>query len=259
MGAVQGLLDTLGTSGLIWLGIFTRVAAASFLLPSIGEHAMPARIKLAAALALSAIIVPMVMGQVAPVSLTVLEITRVVGTEILAGLFIGVSIRLLVFALQTAGTIAAQNLSISQMFGGAMGPEPEPIISNFLTLAAVAAALAAGLHIKIVLALVASYEVVPFGLTLDASDLGYWSAARGTAVFDLAVGLSLPFVIVGFVYNVSLGAINRAMPQMMVSFVGAPAITGMGIGLLMLTLPVMLGVWLDHLDGVLANPFGTGL
>lgn len=257
MGALQPILDTLGDTVLIWFGIFTRVAAACFLLPSIGEHAIPARVKLAAALALSAIIVPMVAIDIAPIQPNAMAILHMVGAEILAGLFIGVSIRLLIFALQTAGTIAAQNLSIAQMFGGAMGPEPEPVISNFLTLAAIAAALAAGLHIKIVMALAASYDVVPFGIKMPSMDFGYWVSMRGTALFDLAIGLALPFVIVGFVYNVSLGAINRAMPQMMVSFVGAPAITGMGIGLLMLTAPVILMVWLDHLDAALLAPFSA--
>ena len=147
----------------------------------------------------------MMADTVDPFAPTPVEIMRVVGAEVLAGLFIGVSIRLLVFALQTAGTIAAQNLSISQMFGGAMGPEPEPVITNLLTLSGITAALAAGLHVKIAMALALSYEVVGFGLMLDPSDLGFWSASRGNAAFELAIGLALPFIVIAFIYNVSLG------------------------------------------------------
>lgn len=258
MTPVEMMLDTFGASVLIWFGIFTRIAAAAFLMPSIGEHTVPARMKLTAALALSAIVVPMIAGDIQRPSATSMAIIRLVGAEVLAGLFIGVSIRLLIFALQTAGTIAAQNMSISQMFGGAMGPEPEPIVSTLLTLTAITAALATGLHIKVVMALAQSYDIVGFGQFLNPADLAFWSAERGNAVFDLAVGLALPFLVLAFIYNVSLGAINRAMPQMMVAFVGAPAIAGMGIGLLMLTLPIILTVWLEHLDMILADPFGLG-
>ena len=36
MNALEIVIETLGASALIWFGIFTRVAAAAFLLPSIG-------------------------------------------------------------------------------------------------------------------------------------------------------------------------------------------------------------------------------
>ena len=45
------------------------------------------------------------------------------------------------------------------------------------------------------------------------------------ASFALALSLAAPFVIASLLYNVALGVINKAMPQLMVAFVGAPAIT----------------------------------
>lgn len=257
MAQLAAILDTAGSSVLVWFGIFVRVAAVAFLLPGIGERAVPARIKLGGAIALSVIVAPMVMGQIPGVLPTPVETGRIVATEAMAGLFIGVSIRILIFVIQIAGTIASQSFSVSQMFGGVAGPEPEPIIASFLTMAVIALALAAGLHVKIALALAASYTIAPFGLALDSADVATWASSSGRAAFDMAIGLALPFVLLSFVYNLSLGAINRAMPQLMVAFVGAPAITGMGIGLLMLATPVILHVWLDRLDLVLASPFSV--
>ncbi|MEM8699663.1 MAG: flagellar biosynthetic protein FliR, partial [Pseudomonadota bacterium] len=54
-----------------------------------------------------------------------------------------------------------------------------------------------------------------------------------------------------------LGAINRAMPQLMVAFVGAPAITAGGLALLALAAPLILTLWLDRLDQALAFPLGA--
>ena len=50
--------------------------------------------------------------------------------------------------------------------------------------------------------------------------------------FSLGVRLSLPFLVIGFVLYAGLGVINRAMPQMMVFFVAAPAFTIIGLVLL---------------------------
>ncbi len=255
MEAALAFLATMETSLILWFGVFVRVTATVLLLPGIGERAVPARVKLGASIAFSLIVAPMVVGDFQPVNSTPIEIGRIVLTEAMAGLLIGLSIRLLMFVIQIAGTIAGQSLSVAQMFGGVSGPEPEPIFATILTLAVIALALAAGLHVKVALALAASYQIAPFGLALAADDVGSWAAASGSAAITLAVGLALPFLILSFVYNVSLGAINRAMPQLMVAFVGAPAIVMMGLGLLILALPVILQVWTDRLDLVLANPF----
>lgn len=74
------------------------------------------------------------------------------------------------------------------------------------------------------------------------------------SAFALGFTLAAPFVLAGFAYNLALGVINRAMPQLMVSMIGAPAITGAAILLLMLAAPLMLHHWMAHLDAVLASP-----
>jgi len=255
MEQLTNLLDSMEASLLVWFGIFVRVSATAFLLPGIGERAVPTRIKLGGALALSLVVAPMVLGTMNDLSPGPADIGRIILAEAMVGLFIGISIRMLIFVIQIAGTVAAQSLSVSQMFGGVAGPEPEPIISTLLTLTVITLALSAGLHVKVALALAASYEIAPFGLSLSSADVGHWAAGSGSAAITMAIGLALPFIVLSFVYNLSLGAINRAMPQLMVAFVGAPAITGMGIGLLLLALPVILHTWLDKLDIVLASPF----
>jgi len=44
------------------------------------------------------------------------------------------------------------------------------------------------------------------------------------------------------------------MPQLMVAFVGAPAITAGGMILLFISLPILLPIWLQRFDAVLAAP-----
>ena len=79
-----------------------------------------------------------------------------------------------------------------------------------------------------------SYEILPMGLPIPAADLAAWGTARVAQAFALGFSLAAPFVIAAFAYNLALGAINRAMPSLMVAFIGAPAITAGGLLLLML-------------------------
>ena len=73
-----------------------------------------------------------------------------------------------------------------------------------------------------------SYEILPMGLPVPAADVAAWGTARVAQAFALGFSLAAPFVIAAFAYNLALGAINRAMPQLMVAFIGAPAITAGG-------------------------------
>ena len=83
-----------------------------------------------------------------------------------------------------------------------------------------------------------------------------WGMRQVANAFALAFALAAPFVIVSVLYNLTLGIINRAMPQMMVVFVGAPVIVGGGIVILLVMAPTILSLWVDALSGFLANPFG---
>jgi flagellar biosynthetic protein FliR len=129
-----------------------------------------------------------------------------------------------------------------------------PAIGSILMLAGVTLAVASGLHVKAAVAMARSYEILPMGLPVPAADVAAWGTARVAKAFALGFSLAAPFVIAAFAYNLALGAINRAMPQLMVAFVGAPAITAGGLLILMLAAPVILHFWGQRLDLTLADP-----
>lgn len=232
-----------------WL-VFLRVGAAMALLPAFGEQAVPQRVKLVIAFAFTMVVAP-AAGQVPDFQIAPLA---AMGSETLIGLMFGVALRLMVLALQTAGSIAANATSLSQLFGGA-GPEPQPALSNLLVMAGLALALVSGLHVHIAKALIQTYVDFPAGSLPHASDLAAWGVGHIGAVFGLAFVLAAPFTIAAFLYNVALGVINRALPALMVSFIGAPALAGGGLAMIALLVPVMLAVWLHRLQLVLAAPF----
>ena len=103
---------------------------------------VPVRVKLSLALAFTAIVAPAVSAAVAPHTATAEALLTCLATETLIGLTLGLVLRLMVLALEIAGTIAAQSTSLSQMFGA--GGEPMPAISHLLVMAGLALAMMAG-------------------------------------------------------------------------------------------------------------------
>lgn len=230
--------------------IFLRVGAAMAALPAFGEQTIPARIRLVIALMFSAAITPAVLPGLQSASLE-----QGFFPEIVIGLFLGLSVRLFVLALMTAGTIAANATSLSQLFPS--GAEPQPAISQLLVVTGLALAVQADLHLRLIEFLILSYDLMPGGVWPQSAVLARLSLAQSSNAFALAFMIAMPFVIASLLYNVALGVINRAMPQLMVSLVGAPALSLGGLMLLALVSPLALVVWLNAINGFLSAPFAT--
>lgn len=256
-GLIAELSQLLALSeGLAWgaVLVFLRVGAVVALMPGFGEQAVPQRVKLAVVVAFTLVLAPLVAERVAA-SGPAPGLVPLAG-EVAAGLILGVGMRLFLLALQTAAVIVAQATTLSQLFAGAT-PDPQPAIGNLFLVAGLALFLAAGLHLRAVELALLSYELLPAGGLPSASDAADWSVALVGKTFALAFSLSAPFVIASMIYNLALGAINRAMPQLMVSMVGAPALTLGSLALLAVAAPLALAVWLQGFEAWMADPFGS--
>jgi flagellar biosynthetic protein FliR len=256
MNAVLAAVAELGGQGLAaGFVVFLRIGAAMALLPAFGEHSVPTRVRLVLALAFTAVVTPAVLTDVAPLAGTGAGLATALATETLSGLSIGIALRLFVMALEMAGTMAAQSTSLAQLFGA--GGEPMPSMSHLLVAAGLALAVMAGLHVRITEVLILSYDALPAGRFPDPVLMLGWGVGNIARAFALAFSLAAPFVIASLIYNVALGVINRAMPQLMVAFVGAPALTAGSLMLLAIAAPLGLAIWADALDLYLGDPFGA--
>ena len=232
------------------MAVFTRMSALVFFLPGLGERTIPVRIRLTAAMALTLVLLPAVITEAtAPASLS--DAALMIAAEALSGALIGFSIRIAIFTLQTAGAIASQSLSLGQLFGASMDFQPEPPIATLLMMAGIVLAVSSGLHFEAIRVLIISFDIMPLGVFPGVSETGQWAAEQAAFSFSAALSLALPFVIIGFIYNLAIGAANRAMPQLMVAFVGIPAVTFAGMVLLAIAAPVILNVWMDLLQDII--------
>lgn len=237
-----------------WFTIFLRIAAFMALFPGIGEQAVSTRVKVALAVAVSLAVAPVIPP--VPKSSDLGALQPELFTEPLIGLLFGLGVRLFIIALQTAGTIAAQSTSLSQILGNA-SIEPIPAMAHILVISAICLAFVMDAHITAIELIVASYTIFPIGSIPLISDTTQWGISQVSHIFALSFTLAAPFVVFSLLYNLALGAISKAMPQLMVAFVGAPFITLGGLVLLLLSSPILLSVWYDAFNTFLTNPLSV--
>ncbi|MBY6003919.1 flagellar biosynthetic protein FliR [Salipiger bermudensis] len=237
-----------------WLGliVFLRIAAMMAVLPGLGEQTVPMRLRLALGLMLTLTVMPAIDTGAALPALDLAVVVRALLTESVIGLILGLWLRLFIHALQTAGSIAAQATSLAQLLGNS-GADPMPAIGHVLSVAALALLMVTGFHVKVAAFLILSFDLFPPLIWPDPGLVAQAGRAQVAMAFTLAFTLAAPFVILSALYNLTLGFINKAMPQLMVAFVGAPVITFGSIALLLVTAPLILSVWLGAVDRFLAG------
>lgn len=242
---------------ILWLNfiVFLRVGPVMALFPGFGERSVPVRIKLMLAIMFTLIVSPALAPQLSDTVRQPPALSWLILSETAVGLMIGIGLRLFLLALQTAGSIAAQATSLAQILGSA-GITPLPALGHLLVVGGLALAMMLGLHVRVAEMVVLTYNLFPVAELPEASAVSTWGIRQVAGAFALAFTLAAPFVIVSVLYNLTLGIINRAMPQLMVVFVGAPVITAGGLALLFLLAPTMLTIWVQAIEAFVANPFG---
>jgi len=232
--------------------VFARIGAMVMLLPGLGESNIPVRIKLAIALVLTLVILPLHRAayQIDLQSLAPLLVLMV--QEIVIGIVLGATARVTLAALQVAGSVIAQQLSIG--FVTAVDPtqgQQGLIVGNFLTLLGVTLIFATDLHHLVIAGLHDSYQLFAPGEVPIVSDVSVLVTRTIANAFRVGIQLSAPFLVFGLVFNVALGVLSRLMPQMQVYFVAVPLSIMIGFLILLIVVGAMMGGFLGYVGGVL--------
>jgi flagellar biosynthetic protein FliR len=232
---------------------FARVGTLVMLMPGIGEQLIPPRARLGLALLLSLVLFPLTRTLL-PAGGPAPSVIGVLIGEVAVGLVLGLSVRMVVGALQTAGNIVAQQLGLAfaMSIDPAMGGQ-QAAIGNFLSLLGITLIFAADLHHLAIAAIRDSYAFLPpAGVPEvgDAATLAMKAAGRG---FALAVQIAAPFIVFGILFNLGLGVLSRLMPQLQVFFLAMPATILIGMLVLLAVIGVMMGVFLEDLGKFLTE------
>jgi flagellar biosynthetic protein FliR len=141
--------------------------------------------------------------------------------ETLIGLSAGLSSRFALDAASAAGQLIAQGMGLS--FGASVDPlhgAESTAIGEILSMIALGAALAGGVHRELVAWLCRSLLSVPPGGVVDASALATAVVTHALSSIALAVRLAFPVMAAVTFGHVALGVVGRTAPQLNISSVG---------------------------------------
>ncbi len=241
-----------------WIGSFLwplfRVGAMVSAAPILGARTVPARIRLGLALAITLVIVPVLPPSPAvdPLSGTALIITF---NQLLIGLALGFSLRLVFSAIEIAGQIIGQLMGLG--FASMIDPEngvQVPVVSQFYSIFAILLFLALNGHLLLIEMIADSFQTIPVstqGIPLAGlRALADW----GGQMFAGAVLVALPAICALLLVNVAFGVMMRSAPQLNIFAVGFPITLLIGMVIMLVTLPALqnqLTVLSDQVFGLM--------
>jgi flagellar biosynthesis protein FliR len=241
---------------LVYLLVFARTGAMVMLLPAIGETSVPPLVRLVLALAISLALGPTVASaypQSAPQ--TTLALGLLVAREVTAGILVGTMARIIMSALQVAGTLIATQTGLA--YASTVDPtsqgEQGAIVGNFFSLLGVVLIFATNLHHLAIGAIAGSYHLIPPGGSLPTADMAELTIRLVSGSFALGFQLAAPFLVFGFALSVGLGVLARLMPQLQIYMVAMPANILVGFVLMALILGSMMTLFLNYYTGQMGS------
>lgn len=240
-----------------FLVVFARVGAALALLPGFSAAYVSMRIRLIFALALTLIVKPVVADVLPPMPESVASLVLLLAAEVTIGTFIAIIARIVVAALQVAGTFMAYFASLANaLVQDPVADQQSSTLAGFLGTLGLVLIFVTDLHHLMVRAVVASYVRFPPALPLPSD--GFAAAITDAVGASMVLGLQLsaPMLVAALVYNIGLGLIGRLMPQLPVFFFGLPIQISFQIWTLALTVSGIMMIFLNRFSEAML-PFAS--
>jgi flagellar biosynthetic protein FliR len=224
-------------AGLLWP--LTRILGLITAAPLFGNASVPVPVKIALGVLLASIIAPAIPALPAADPLSMAGLLILV-QEMLIGVAMGFSIRLVFAAIEMAGEICSLTMGLGfASFFDPLTKGRSSAVSQFLALIATMAFLAANAHLVLLEALAESFITMPISATPMSSSAEWELAKWGGLIFSAGLHLSLPIVAALLITQVALGILTRAAPQLNIFGIGFPITLGVGMLVIVMVLPYL--------------------
>ncbi|MDA1090894.1 MAG: flagellar biosynthetic protein FliR [Proteobacteria bacterium] len=234
--------------------IFARLGSALAIFPGFSAIFVSMQFRLGIALALSFVMAPVLIGSLPVRPPSALAMAILIAVEILNGIFFGTIARILMGALQTAGTLVAYVSSLANaMIQDPIAEQQSSTIAGFLLTAGALLIFATNLHHLMIRTIVDSYSLLAPGASIPVGGMVEVVGRQVADSFALGLQLAAPFIIVGMTYYIGLGLLGRLMPQLQVFFFGLPAQIAIQIWVLAITFSGIMMVFLEHFSEAYQN------
>ncbi|HEX8788347.1 MAG TPA: flagellar biosynthetic protein FliR [Telluria sp.] len=236
-------------AGFLWP--LTRILGLITAAPVFGNTGVPTLIKLTLGVTLALVVAP-VIPPVPSVDPTSWPGLLIAAQEMLIGVAMGFSLRLVFAAIEFAGEVASSVMGFSfATFFDPTSAGRSNAVSQFLTLVATMAFLALNAHLALIQALVESFFTLPISTTPMSLSAPLEMARWGSRIFSAGLQIAMPIVAALLITNIALAILTRAAPQLNLFGIGFPITLGVGFLVISFTLP--------YLGQPMANLFNEGI
>lgn len=226
---------------------FCRIGGCFMVMPGLSSARVPMQVRLFVAIAATAGLLVHLSDQILPFASRQPEVlVPTIVSELLIGALIGLMARLYVLALQFMGSAIAMLIG----FSGVAGPsiedgEPQAALASIISLSALLLLFIFDFHHEIIRALVNSYRVAPVDVLFNPQGALVDIADTVSESFFVVLRLGSPFVAYSLLVNLTVGFVNKLVPQIPVYFISLPFVIAGGLVLIYFGVGTMLSLFAD--------------
>jgi flagellar biosynthetic protein FliR len=235
---------------------FFRIASFLMAMPMIGTQLVPMRIRLGLALAMTAVLLPVL--PVPPVADGLSFQTYIlIAQQILIGAVLGFALHIMFQIFAVGGQLIANQMGL----GFASMTDPVNgvsvvVLGQFYLMLTMLMFLAMNGHLVMINVVAQSFDILPVTVVNFSAIKFMDIALAGTWMFSGALLMSLPAVTSLLVINLSFGIMTKAAPQLNIFAIGFPFTMVMGLLITWISLSGFLGQFeliADHALGVISQ------
>lgn len=223
-----------------FLVVLLRIAGILAAVPAIGSRTVPVQVRIGLVLGLSVILMPVVGSRIGAIEASTDTLLRLVVTEFLVGMALGLCVRFVFAAFEMAGEVLGIQMGISiASVLDPMSGAPLPLLGRFLGLLAFLLFFAMDGHHLMLEALAESFSLLP---PLTAQFNGAVANALvmlALGMFVLALKVAAPVMAALFVVTFAMGILGRTIPQLNLLLNNVTVTFGVGLLVLGLSLPLL--------------------
>jgi len=221
-----------------------RIATIVFLLPMFSQNSVPATVKAAISLLLTILVYPQMPLVGFAIANSPVFFFMIVLEQVFIGIMIGFAASFLWYFIVMGGEWIARDIGLMQ---GTMNPFTEfqsDIFSIILTILLIILFLASGGHYFFIRVLFESFQYIPIGnFVWDTRNFAAILILLSCSSFVVAFQFAAPIMGAIFLCTVSLGLMNRVMPQLQVWILGIPIKVFIGVLVLIYSMPLMVQIF----------------
>ncbi len=227
--------------------IFLRISGLVFTVPIIGSKTVPVTVKAGFSIALSfALFATVRQSGFSGAGGSPAWFLGAV-SELLMGLAIGLSVRLLFAGVQMAGQMVGYQMGLA--IANIMDPASSaqiPVLSQMYNLIAMLLFVTLNVHHWFIRGLVESYALIPpMGTVISGAAVQLLVDTAG-GLFVVAVQIGAPVMVVLLISSVAFGLVARTVPQMNIFIVAMPMKIMAGLVFVGLSLPFLVQFLTDR-------------